>query len=65
MANQEHLDILQRDVEAWNHWRHEHEDIQPNLRGANLIDANLSYTDLSFADLREALQPHLFGGTLA
>ena len=54
MANQEHLDILQRDVEAWNHWRHEHEDIQPNLRGANLIDANLSYTDLSFADLREA-----------
>ena len=64
MANQEHLAILKQGVEAWNRWRLDHSDIQPdlfradlraaNLRGANLRGANLSSTYLFEADLREA-----------
>ena len=43
MANQEHLDILKRGVEAWNAWRKEQPDEWP---------------DLSNTDLSEALQLH-------
>lgn len=50
MANQEQLDFLKQDVQAWDEWRMMHPDIRPNLSGA---------------DLGGALQPHLFGKTLA
>jgi hypothetical protein len=54
MANPEHLKVLQQGVEAWNRWRSEHQDIVPDLIGANLITANLSNADLSGADLDHA-----------
>ncbi len=41
MANQEQLDILKQGVEAWNQWREEHIDIQPDLFEANLSGAYL------------------------
>jgi hypothetical protein len=59
MANQEHLDILKRGMEAWNQWRNVHTHTQPNLKDADLMGnyfpgANFSKADLSFADLSEA-----------
>ena len=58
MANQKQLDILvlKRRVEQWNEWREQHQEIQPDLsgadlHGANLYGANLSETNLSGADL--------------
>jgi hypothetical protein len=64
MVNQEHLDILKRGVKAWNQWRKDSPDAEPDLSGANLsgaklynIDlsrANLEWTDLSSADLGDA-----------
>jgi hypothetical protein len=33
MANPEHLKILKKGVEAWNKWRKENPDIQPDLTG--------------------------------
>ncbi|HLM57314.1 MAG TPA: toll/interleukin-1 receptor domain-containing protein [Pyrinomonadaceae bacterium] len=59
MANPEQLEILKRGVEAWNEWRWEHRDIQPNLvnadlGGADLSGANLNNTDLRGADLSGA-----------
>ncbi len=63
MANQVHLDMLKQGVQVWNQWREAHQDIQPNLRGAdlrevvlrgaNLFRADLSSADLSSADLRK------------
>jgi uncharacterized protein YjbI with pentapeptide repeats len=68
MANQEHLDILKQGVQAWNRWREEHPDVDPdlsnanlrhtNLRGANLRGANLRDANLGDADLYHALQLH-------
>jgi uncharacterized protein YjbI with pentapeptide repeats len=54
MANDEHLRILEQGVEAWNAWRREHPDIQPDLAGANLAEAYLSAADFSGADLSGA-----------
>src|SRR5437762_1705443 len=54
MASQEHLDKLKQGVEAWNEWREEHRDIQPDLSGANLSGVDLSNANLNGADLREA-----------
>ncbi len=54
MANQKHLDILKRGVEAWNQWRKEHPDTRPELSSANLNGLNLSKIDLSGANLKRA-----------
>jgi uncharacterized protein YjbI with pentapeptide repeats len=54
MANQKHLDKLKEGVEAWNQWRREHPDIQPDLSGANLNGAKLSEIDLSGVQLKES-----------
>jgi hypothetical protein len=54
MANPEHLQILEQDVEAWNAWREQNEVIRPNLAEANLSQANLGGADLSGANLAEA-----------
>jgi uncharacterized protein YjbI with pentapeptide repeats len=51
MAIQEHLDILKQGVEAWNQWRKEHSEIQPDLNRADLQGTNLIGIDLSRATL--------------
>ncbi|HVB22311.1 MAG TPA: pentapeptide repeat-containing protein [Ktedonobacteraceae bacterium] len=68
MANPEHLAILKQGVEAWNQWRQEHPEIEPDLSEADLRKAflnivnfrrtklwktDLSDTFLIEADLRE------------
>jgi hypothetical protein len=57
MANEEHLAILEKGVEAWNHWRIENPSVVPDLR-----DADLRLTDLSARFLRGA---NLGGARLA
>jgi hypothetical protein len=69
MANDEHVEMLKKGVDAWNKWRSENLDVKPdfheanlnwmnlheaNLRGANLRGANLNWANLHKANLREA-----------
>ena len=51
MANEEHLKILKQGVEAWNEWREENADVQPDLSRAYLIGAKLSGAKLGRANL--------------
>jgi uncharacterized protein YjbI with pentapeptide repeats len=57
MADKIQFELLKRAVSAWNAWRAEHTDVQPDLAEANflgidLIGANLAGADLRKADLR-------------
>jgi hypothetical protein len=66
MANDEHVAMLKRGVDAWNEWRGENPDIRPDLReadlsGAVLVRANLIKADLNGANLSGA---DLMGATL-
>ena len=54
MANLEHLEILKQGVEAWNNWRAENLEIEPDLSEAYLFEANLRDADLSGANLSGA-----------
>jgi uncharacterized protein YjbI with pentapeptide repeats len=64
MANDEHLNILKRGLNAWNTWREDNPVVPPdlseadlreaNLIGANLVQADLRGADLSGSDLRRA-----------
>jgi hypothetical protein len=54
MANEAHLEILQKGVKAWNQWRQENSDIRPDLSEADLSRTNLSRADLSKVNLRMA-----------
>jgi integrase len=59
MANEDHLAILHAGAEQWNAWRKEHQDISPDLTGADLTGAHLGGADLRVAhqikaDRREA-----------
>jgi uncharacterized protein YjbI with pentapeptide repeats len=54
MANQQHRDILEQGVEAWNQWRKEHAEKRPDLSKAFLMEADLRKANLSGANLREA-----------
>ena len=36
MANDEHVAMLKKGVDAWNAWRSKTPDIRPDLRGARL-----------------------------
>ncbi len=56
MAIPHHLEVLKQGVAAWNKWRADNVDTEPDLAGSNLSkmdlkDANLSETDLRWADL--------------
>ena len=58
MANPEHLAILKRGVEEWNAWR-QHQEVEPDLggaqlRGAYLREANFNGANLGGADLCRA-----------
>jgi Pentapeptide repeats (8 copies) len=54
MANDEHVAMLQKGVDAWNAWRGENPNVVPDLSAAHLSGANLSEANLSGADLSEA-----------
>ncbi len=64
MADQDQLALLKRGVAAWNEWRKQNPQVQPDLSGAVLAEAdlkeidlrrvNLSKADLSGTDLRGA-----------
>jgi hypothetical protein len=54
MANQQHLAVLKQGKVAWNEWRMQHQDINPDLSKANLRGADLSGIDLRGADLSGA-----------
>ncbi len=57
MANDEHLEILEKGVDAWNAWRDENLEVKLDLSEADLRGDYLSYilvADLSGADLSEA-----------
>ncbi len=54
MANEEHLEVLGRGVEAWNGWRKQHTDIEPDLWEAHLEGVDLRRAHLQHADLRGA-----------
>jgi TIR domain/Pentapeptide repeats (8 copies) len=55
MANEEHLAILKRGVAAWNEWRKQHPEINPDLSGASLRQAILRRANLFRADLGRAI----------
>jgi hypothetical protein len=48
MADQQHLELLERGAETWNQWRKEHPDIQPNFHEADLSKANFSRAIMQF-----------------
>ncbi|MBZ0320942.1 MAG: pentapeptide repeat-containing protein [Anaerolineae bacterium] len=54
MANEEHLAILRRGVEAWNQWMAENPHVRPDLMGADLTAASLMGADLREAYLNGA-----------
>ncbi len=69
MADQAHIELLRRDVDAWNTWRLMNPELMPdlsgaelggadlvlaNLTGANLAGANLVLANLRGADMRDA-----------
>src|SRR5581483_8082609 len=54
MANKEHVDLIRRDVDAWNTWRAQHPKVKPDLADADLSSADLMLANLRGADLRKA-----------
>jgi TIR domain/Pentapeptide repeats (8 copies) len=54
MANQEHLDILAKGVEAWNAWRRRNPNTLCELSDSNLSRAVLSKANLGLVRLRGA-----------
>lgn len=61
MANEEHVALLRQGTDAWNAWRAENSDIQPDLSGADLFGADIPGAHLFGANLRGA---NLFGADL-
>jgi hypothetical protein len=54
MANPEHLAVLKKGFEAWNHWRRANPWVRPDLGRAGLFAANLFAMNLRGADLHGA-----------
>lgn len=54
MANEEHLAILRKGVEAWNEWRKKEPGIRPDLRAANLSKADFRLADFKWTRLEGA-----------
>ena len=62
MANNGHVAMLKKGVEAWSAWRDENLHIRPDLSGADLRGANLGATAIREANLSDA---NLIGATLS
>jgi hypothetical protein len=54
MADNEHFELVMRDVDAWNKWRADNPKLKPDLAFAVMRGANLRLANLSGAQLREA-----------
>jgi hypothetical protein len=54
MADNQHFELLMRDVDAWNRWRADNPKLKPDLTFAVLRGANLALVNLAGAQLREA-----------
>ena len=54
MANDEHVALLKKGVDAWKQWREKNPQLRPDLSWANLQRANLSWHDLKRANLHGA-----------
>jgi len=54
MADNEHFELLMRDVDAWNSWRADNPKVKPDLTYAVMRGANLPLANLAGAQLREA-----------
>src|ERR1039458_2148519 len=54
MANPEHLAKLKEGVKAWNRWREQNPQIEPDLSGADLSEASLLDAKLGLANLSRA-----------
>jgi uncharacterized protein YjbI with pentapeptide repeats len=59
MANSEHLKLLKENIDAWNDWRKNNPELQPDLedadlRGSNLCRANLRGALLCRSNLQNA-----------
>lgn len=54
MANPEHLEMLHQGVEAWNRWRDDNANIQPDLSDATLRNEDLRAANFRGAILRNA-----------
>lgn len=54
MANQQHVDLIRRDVDAWNAWRAGEPKAKPDLSDADLSKADLVMANLAGAVLRGA-----------
>ena len=54
MANDDHVAWLRQGAEAWNAWRREHPEVEPDLRDSHLRGLDLSRADLAGADLSKA-----------
>src|ERR671937_605312 len=52
MANDEHVALLKKGVDAWNAWRRKRPDIIPDLMEANLVEADLFGANLTRANIR-------------
>ncbi|HYT45569.1 MAG TPA: pentapeptide repeat-containing protein, partial [Methylomirabilota bacterium] len=80
MASQEHLDILKQGVDAWNQWRRQFPNIQPDLSdadlsqtslvildGGDIIEINLSKTNLrgAYLFMTNLLAANLSGANLS
>jgi hypothetical protein len=61
MANEEHVAKLKEEVTAWNKWRKQYPEVQPDLSAADLNQADLRNANLYQADLSGA---HLDGANL-
>jgi hypothetical protein len=61
VADEEHLQILQQGVAAWNEWRKNNPELKPDLCEAHFKEACLREADLREANLRSA---NLYGANL-
>src|SRR5712691_1653390 len=51
MTNQLQFNLLKRGTHAWNNWRGQHPEVEPDLRGADLSGAILVGTNFTHANL--------------
>ncbi len=66
MASEEHVNLLRKDVDAWNAWRRENPYICPDLSSADLSRLILTGADLTGANLGNAnlYKANLYKATL-